>query len=100
MDWALEEKLENVNLAFELMEEAGLPKPVNRRVLKQQFFPGKRCRLYWLTNSALVYEPKCGGRGGVAESQPMSTAVHSSPNKLWRSTVTPYLSYNLYGFSQ
>jgi hypothetical protein len=23
-----------------------------------------RCRLSWLTNSALVYEPKCGGRGG------------------------------------
>jgi hypothetical protein len=45
----------------------------------------KRCRLSWLTNSALVYEPKCGGRGRVAESQPMSTAVHRSPNKLWRS---------------
>jgi hypothetical protein len=24
----------------------------------------KRCRLSWLTNSALVYEPKCGGGGG------------------------------------
>jgi hypothetical protein len=24
----------------------------------------KKCRLPWLTNSALVYEPKCGGRGG------------------------------------
>jgi hypothetical protein len=24
----------------------------------------KRCRLPWLTNSALVYEPKCGGRVG------------------------------------
>jgi len=23
----------------------------------------KRCRLSWLTNSALIYEPKCGGRG-------------------------------------
>jgi hypothetical protein len=23
----------------------------------------KRCRLSWLTNSDLVYEPKCGGRG-------------------------------------
>jgi hypothetical protein len=45
----------------------------------------KRCRLSWMTNSALVYEPKCGGRGGVAGSQPMSTAVHRSPNKLWRS---------------
>jgi hypothetical protein len=40
MDWALEEKLDNVNLAFDLMEEAGLPRPVNRRVLKQQFFSG------------------------------------------------------------
>jgi hypothetical protein len=38
-----------------------------------------------LTNSALVCEHKCGGRGGVAGSQPMSTAVHRSPNKLWRS---------------
>jgi hypothetical protein len=45
----------------------------------------KRCRLSWLTSSALVYEPKCGGRGRVAGSQPMSTAVHRSPNKLWRS---------------
>jgi hypothetical protein len=29
-----------------------------------------------LTNSALVYDPKCGGRGKVAGSQPMSTAVY------------------------
>jgi hypothetical protein len=35
----------------------------------------KRCRLSWLTNSALIYEPKCGGSGGGAGSQPMSTAV-------------------------
>ncbi len=30
--------------------------------------------------------PNAGGRGGggVAGSQPMSTAVHRSPNKLWR----------------
>ncbi len=32
----------------------------------------KKRRLSWLANSALVYEPKCGGMG----SQPMSTAVH------------------------
>jgi hypothetical protein len=32
----------------------------------------KRCRLSWLTNSAFVYEPKCGGEGG-AGPQPMST---------------------------
>jgi hypothetical protein len=37
----------------------------------------KRCRLSWLTNSALVYEPKCGG--GIAGSQSMSTAVHMKP---------------------
>ncbi len=24
----------------------------------------KRCGPSWLTNSALVYEPKCGGKGG------------------------------------
>jgi hypothetical protein len=24
----------------------------------------KRCRLFWLANSVLVSEPKCGGRGG------------------------------------
>jgi hypothetical protein len=39
----------------------------------------KRCRLSWLTNSALVYEPKCGGGEGVAGSQPMSAAVHMEP---------------------
>ncbi len=34
-----------------------------------------RCRLSWLTNSVLVYEPKCGGSGGVAGSQSMSTSA-------------------------
>ncbi len=54
---------------------------------KEAFTQGitKRCRLSWLTNSDLVYELKCGGSGGVAGSQPMSTVVHRSPNKLWRS---------------
>jgi hypothetical protein len=28
---------------------------------RQQQAVTKRCRLSWLTNSALVYEPKCGG---------------------------------------
>jgi hypothetical protein len=47
----------------------------------------KRCRLSLLTNSALVNEPKFGGGGGggVAGSQPNSTVVHRSLNKLWRS---------------
>jgi hypothetical protein len=29
--------------------------------------------------------PNAGGGGAVAGSRPMSTAVHRSPNKLWRS---------------
>jgi hypothetical protein len=50
----------------------------------------KRCRLSWLTNSALVYEHKCGGgEGGVEGSQPMRTAVHRKPNKLWCSVADP-----------
>ncbi len=40
----------------------------------------KRCRLSWLTNSALVYEPKYGG-GWVAGFQLMSTAVHMEPKE-------------------
>jgi hypothetical protein len=36
----------------------------------------KICRLSWLTNSALVYEPNVGEGGEVAGSRPMSTAVH------------------------
>jgi hypothetical protein len=28
-----------------------------------------RCRPSWLTNCALVYEPKCGGRGELRGSQ-------------------------------
>ncbi len=44
------------------------------------------CAKTFMSNSALVYEPKCGGRGEVAGpgSQPMSTSVHRSPNKLWK----------------
>jgi hypothetical protein len=38
----------------------------------------KRCRLSWLTNSALVYESKCGEDGGIAESQPMSIQLCTS----------------------
>jgi hypothetical protein len=45
-----------------------------------------RCRLSWLTNRALVCEFKCGGRG-VAGTQPKSTAVHKSPNKIKRSSL-------------
>ncbi len=50
------------------------------RIFFITFFRGghNEMRLSWLTNSALVYEPKCGG-GWVAGSQPMSTAVHMEP---------------------
>jgi hypothetical protein len=36
----------------------------------------KRCRLSLLTNSVLVIRVHMRGEGGVAGSQPMSTAVH------------------------
>jgi hypothetical protein len=55
----------------------------------------KRYRLSWLTYSALVYEPKCRGRGGVAGSQPMSAGVHRSPNIF--GDLTPYLTYGIQG---
>jgi hypothetical protein len=35
----------------------------------------KRCRLSWLINSVLVYEPKCGGGREFAVSQPMCTGA-------------------------
>jgi hypothetical protein len=52
----------------------------------------KRCRLSWLTNSALVCEPKCGG-GSCGFSANEYSCIHRSPNKLGRSTVTTYLTY-------
>ncbi len=39
----------------------------------------KRCRLSWLTNSALVYEPKCGGGGSCRISaNEYSCGAHGS----------------------
>jgi hypothetical protein len=55
----------------------------------------KRCRLSWLANSALLYEPAQMQGGGVAGSQPMRTAVHRSPNKLWRSNSIFNLLYQV-----
>ncbi len=61
----------------------------------------ERCRLSWLTNSALVYEPKCGGMGwgglgGLWQWVQLCTVhyVTWSPNKILRSTVTPYVTYD------
>jgi hypothetical protein len=44
----------------------------------------KRCRLSWLTNSALVYKPKRGGRELWGLSQWVQLCAWNS-NKLWRS---------------
>ncbi len=57
----------------------------------------KRCRLSWLTNSALVYESQCGGMEvgcGISASE-YNSAHHVtwSPNNLWRSTSI----FNLWG---
>jgi hypothetical protein len=46
----------------------------------------KRCRLYLLTNNALVYEPKCGVS---ANEYSCAQGVHI----IFRD-LTPYLTYN------
>ncbi len=58
----------------------------------------KRCCLSWLTNSALVYESKCGGMGSCGVSANEYSCVHHvtwSPNKLWRSNSIFNLRLNL-----
>ncbi len=49
----------------------------------------KRCRLSWLTNSALVYEPKCGGGElrGLSEWVQLCTGAQINVGDL-----TPYLT--------
>jgi hypothetical protein len=55
------------------------------------------CRLSWPTNSALVYEPKCGGRGrGRGEefqSQPLSAAVLYTGDQINFGDLIPHLTY-------
>ncbi len=46
----------------------------------------KRCRLSWLTNSALVYEPKMQGEGGVVQ---LNTGAQINFGDLHNSTHTP-----------
>ncbi len=47
----------------------------------------KRCRLSWLTNSALVYEPICGMKGELRGLRQWAQLyeLNNRPNKLWRS---------------
>ncbi len=48
-------------------------------------------RLSWLTNSALVYEPKCGGRGSCGVSANEYSCTHGAQISFW--DPTPYLTY-------
>ncbi len=52
----------------------------------------KRCRLSWLTDSALVYKPKCGGEGAFcgASANEYSCAHEAQINF---GDLTPYLTY-------
>ncbi len=52
----------------------------------------KRCRLSWLTNSALVFELKYEGRRGVAGSQPDAHGTHIKFGDL-----ISYLTYGVIG---
>ncbi len=62
--------------AWNLPDELSVGQAVQIRVSPQQGIT-KRCRLSWLSNSALVFGSIYGGRGeGFVGSQPMSTAVH------------------------
>ncbi len=53
----------------------------------------KRCRLSWLTNSALVYEPKCGGGGGCGVSANEYSCAHGAQINF--GDLTHYLTYEL-----
>ncbi len=50
----------------------GISRPVLEFKVKNMQGVAKRCRLSWLTNSALVYEPKCEGREGAAALRGLS----------------------------
>jgi hypothetical protein len=79
-------KVYHITVLLQIPVVLFIPKPVVLKHVKQRVT--KRCRLNWPITPSYTYEPKRGGRGGVgcvAGSQPMSTAIHWSPNKLWRS---------------
>ncbi len=51
----------------------------------------KRCRLSWMTNSALVYEPKCGGGVGYGALANEHSCAHGAQINF--GDLTPYLTY-------
>ncbi len=58
----------------------------------------KRCRLSWLTNSALMYETKCGGMGGggCGFSANKYSCAHGAHINI--GDLTPYLTYEVNTF--
>ncbi len=52
-----------------------------------------RCRLSWLTNSARVYEPKCGGREGLRG--PSQWVQLYTEAQIIFGDLTPYLTYGI-----
>jgi hypothetical protein len=56
----------------------------------------KRCRLSWLTNSALVYEPKCVRKGGGGVEGSLSQPEYSCANGAQRNfgDLTQKLTYD------
>ncbi len=56
-------------------------------LVSNKYIPYTGCHLYLGWPRAPSYmSPNAGGREGVAGPQPLSTAVHRSSNKLWRSS--------------
>ncbi len=58
----------------------------------------KRCRLSWLTNSALVYEPKYEGRGGELRGLSQCEQLYTGA-QINLGDLTPYLTYGAYDCS-
>ncbi len=58
-----------INCLLFIFERTAIEKTFRHRVGPQKAGVTKRRRLFWLTNSALVNEPKCGGMGVVGGSQ-------------------------------
>ncbi len=83
-----------VSLSQQFEQQMWIHKAMSALSLSQVANQGvtKRYRLSWLTNSALLYEPNCGGGGGGAGSQPMSTnCAHGAQINF--EDLTPYWTY-------